>query len=99
MAQKRSNGEGSIFPYRNGYAAYVWVTQPDGSRRRKWAYGKTREEVHDKWVSLHAAARRGPVVTKSPTLDDYLSYWLREVSRSSQVPVLNNAHRPRSGTC
>ena len=31
MAGKRANGEGSIFPYRTGYAAYVWVTQPDGS--------------------------------------------------------------------
>ena len=26
----RANGEGSIFPYRNGFAAYVWVTKPDG---------------------------------------------------------------------
>ena len=26
---RRANGEGSIFPYRNGYAAYVWVTKPD----------------------------------------------------------------------
>jgi hypothetical protein len=34
MAGKRANGEGSIFPYRTGHAAYVWVTQPDGSRRR-----------------------------------------------------------------
>ena len=37
MTGKRANGEGSIFPYRNGYAAYVWVTQPDGARRRKWS--------------------------------------------------------------
>jgi hypothetical protein len=44
----RANGENSIFTYRNGYAAYVWVTKPDGTRTRKWAYGKTREEVHDK---------------------------------------------------
>jgi hypothetical protein len=26
----RSNGEGSIFPYRNGYAAYVWVKDAMG---------------------------------------------------------------------
>lgn len=37
----RGNGEGSIFPYRNGYAAYVWVTTPDGTRKRKWVYAKT----------------------------------------------------------
>jgi integrase len=77
--RQRANGEGSIFPYRSSYAAYVWVTTPDGARRRKWAYGKTREEVHGKWLKLHAAAQRGPVATSSPTLAGYLSYWLREV--------------------
>ena len=76
---QRANGEGSIFPYRNGYAAYVWVTTPDGTRRRKWAYGKTREETHGKWLKLHEAARKGPVATSSPALADYLAYWLREV--------------------
>ena len=24
MSGKRGNGEGSIYPYRNGFAAYVW---------------------------------------------------------------------------
>ena len=28
------NGEGSIFPYKNGWAAYVWVTTPDGKARK-----------------------------------------------------------------
>lgn len=77
--RQRANREGSIFPYRTGYAAYVWVTTPDGIRRRKWAYGKTREEVHSKWLKLHEAARRGPVATSSPRLADYLIYWLQEV--------------------
>ena len=45
MNRSRANGEGSIFPYRNGYAAYVWVTTPTGRRTRKWVYGKTREEA------------------------------------------------------
>ena len=26
----RGNGEGSIFPYRTGYAAYAWVITPEG---------------------------------------------------------------------
>ncbi|MEU2503035.1 site-specific integrase, partial [Streptomyces pseudogriseolus] len=52
MSGKRGNGEGSIYPYKNGYAAYVWVTKPDGKRARKYAYGKTREEVHEKWLNL-----------------------------------------------
>ena len=77
--RQRANGEGSIFPYRNGYAAYVWVTTPDGKRRRKWVYGKTRQDVHGKWLKLHDGARRGPVPTSSPTLAQYMTYWLREV--------------------
>jgi integrase len=78
-SRQRANGEGSIFPYRNGYAAYVWVTTPDGKRRRKWAYGKTRQDVHGRWLKLHDAARRGSVATSSPTLASYMSYWLHEV--------------------
>ena len=77
--RQRANGEGSIFPYRNGYAAYVWVTTPDGKRCRKWVYGKTRQDVHGKWLKLHDGARRGPVPTSSPTLAQYMTYWLREV--------------------
>jgi integrase len=78
-SRQRANGEGSIFPYRNGYAAYVWVTTPDGKRRRKWAYGRTRPDVHAKWLKLHDSARRGPMPTSSPTLAAYMTYWLREV--------------------
>ena len=77
--RQRANGGGSIFPYRNGYAAYVWVTTPDGKRRRKWAYGKTRQDVHGKWLKLHDATRRGPVHTSTPTLAEYMAHWLREV--------------------
>jgi integrase len=29
-SRARANGEGSIYPHRNGFAAYVWVTKPDG---------------------------------------------------------------------
>ncbi len=77
--RSRANREGSIFPYRNGYAAYVWVTTPAGERKRKYAYGATREAVHEKWLKLHAEAKAGPVATKSLYLRDYLAYWLAEV--------------------
>lgn len=86
-ARKRANGEGSIFPYRNGYAAYVWVTKPDGKRARKYVYGKTRDEVHDKWIRLHAQAKAGPVATKVPTVAEFLTYWLREVVQPNLAPL------------
>lgn len=81
---KRANGEGSIYPYRNGYAAHVWVTTPDGGRKRKSVYGKTREEVHEKWIKLHAAAQDRPVPTSTPTVREYLTSWLEDVIRPNR---------------
>jgi integrase len=78
---------GSIFPYKGAWAGYVWVTTPDGQRKRAWAYGKTREEVHGKWLKLHAAATRGPVVTSSQTVAEYLAYWLAEVVQPGLAPA------------
>ncbi|MFI5759130.1 tyrosine recombinase XerC [Streptomyces sp. NPDC051569] len=86
MSVKRSNGEGSIYPYKNGHAAYVWVTKPDGKRARKYVYGKTREDVHAKWIKLHAEAAQGPVVTSSPTLAQYLTRWMAEVVEPDLKP-------------
>jgi integrase len=83
---KRRNGEASIFPYRNGYAAYARVTTPDGERKRKWVYGKTHEQVHDKWLKLQTRASEGPVPTTTLTLADYLAYWLREVVEPNLAP-------------
>jgi hypothetical protein len=83
----RANGEGSIFPYRNGFAAYVWVNKPDGKRARKYVYGKTREIVHEKWIALHQQARQGPVATRVPTLGDYLTYWLTDVVEPNLAPL------------
>ncbi|MFJ1636245.1 MULTISPECIES: tyrosine recombinase XerC [unclassified Streptomyces] len=87
MTGKRGNGEGSIYPYKNGFAAYVWVTKPDGKRARKYAYGKTRDEVHDKWLNLHAEARKGPVATRHRTLAVFLSYWLDSIVKPNLAPL------------
>ena len=87
MSGKRGNGEGSIYPYKNGYAAYVWVTKPDGKRARKYVYGKTRDEVHDKWIKLHAEAKRGPVVTRHRTLEAFLAYWLDSIVKPNLAPL------------
>ena len=85
--RSRANGEGSIFPYRNGYAAYVWVNKPDGKRDRKYVYGQTREIVHEKWLKLHHQAKAGPVATRVPTLAQYLTYWLEEIVKPNLAPA------------
>lgn len=87
MSGKRGNGEGSIYPYKNGFAAYVWVDTPDGKRKRKYVYGKTREDVHDKWIKLHAEAKKGPVATRHRTLAAFLAYWLDEIVKPNLAPL------------
>ena len=84
---RRANGEGSIYPYRNGWAAHVWITTPAGRRQRKSVYGKTRQEVHTKWLRLHEQARRGPVAPVSPRLRDFLRRWLRETVKPNLSPA------------
>ena len=83
---KRRNGEASIFPYRNGYAAYAWVITPGGDRKRKWVYGKTHEEVHTKWIKLQSVASERPVSTNATILSRYMVYWLREVIKPNLAP-------------
>ncbi|RBM22872.1 site-specific integrase, partial [Streptomyces sp. PT12] len=87
MSGKRGNGEGSIYPYRNGFAAYVWVTTPEGNRKRKYVYGPTRTVVHEKWVKLHAEATKGPVATRHRTVAAFLDYWLTSIVKPHLAPL------------
>jgi integrase len=83
----RANGEGSIYPYKNGYAAYVWVTTPAGAAARKYVYGPTREIVHDKWIKLQAKAAEAPIPTSTPTLAQYLTRWLDDIIQPNLEPA------------
>ena len=85
--ESRPNGEGSIFPYRNGFAACVWITTPLGKRQRKYVYGRTREIVHGRWVELARKAARGPVVTKVPTIGQFIRRWLEETVAPNLAPL------------
>jgi integrase len=85
--RRRHNGEGTIYPYRNGYAAQVWVTTPAGRRQRKTVYGATRQQVHAKWLKLLERAQMGPVVPVSPRLSDFLERWLAEVVAPGLAPA------------
>src|SRR3954468_4119124 len=91
-ARRRLNGEGSFYNTKNGYRAYVWVTLPDGRRRRKYVYGQTREEVQAAWTALQAKARRGPVMPKSPTVESFMTGWLENVVRPGLAPTTAQAY-------
>lgn len=88
MTRKRARGnsEGSIYPVPGGWRGYVWVTGPDGIRRRKYVKALTREDAQRVWLKLRAAADRGPVATNLPKLGDYLTGWLAEVVKPNLAP-------------
>ena len=67
---RRHNGEGSIYPVKDGYRGYVWCTNPAGERYRKYVKGKTYEETQAAWLKLRDQASRGPVASDVPTLEN-----------------------------
>lgn len=51
-------------------------------RRRKYVYGRTREEARQKQTELLRQADRGvPMANRVWRVGDYLSYWLDEIAR------------------
>ena len=88
MTRKRARGnsEGSIYPVPGGWRGYVWVTGPDGVRRRKYVKAATYEQAQQAWLTLRAQAGRGPIATNLPKLGDYLITWLAEVVEPSLAP-------------
>lgn len=84
MAQQRKrnpNGAGTITKRKDGrYQVAVYVLQPDGTRARKFAYGKTWTECDTKRRELLAKVDGGiPVPTRSAKLAEWLPYWLDNV--------------------
>jgi len=73
MARQRTrnpNGTGTITKRKDGrYQCAVYVQQPDGTRARKFAYGKTWQECDTKRRELLTKADQGvPVPTRSAKL-------------------------------
>ena len=91
MTGRRANSEGSIYERFNkagkslGWAAYVWVSRPDGTKARKYVYGQTRDEVHPRWIALHTQAAAGPVAQRQ-TISAYGRYWLAELVKPQLSP-------------
>ncbi|MFD7320682.1 tyrosine-type recombinase/integrase [Streptomyces sp. NPDC059875] len=79
--KRNPNGAGTITQRKDGrYQAAVYVLQPDGTRARKFAYGKTWAECDAKRRVLLDKADSGiPVPTRSAKLSEWLPYWLDNV--------------------
>ncbi|MDX2707030.1 site-specific integrase [Streptomyces sp. PA03-6a] len=79
--KRNPNGAGTITKRKDGrYQAAVYVLQPDGTRARKFAYGKTWAECDIKRRELLDKVDSGiPVPTRSAKLAEWLPYWLDNV--------------------
>ncbi|MER5921943.1 tyrosine-type recombinase/integrase [Streptomyces mirabilis] len=79
--KRNPNGAGTITKRKDGrFQCAVYVLQPDGTRARKFAYGKTWAECDAKRRVLLDKVDQGmPVPTKSAKLSEWLPYWLDNV--------------------
>ncbi|MEU3607264.1 tyrosine-type recombinase/integrase [Streptomyces sp. NPDC035033] len=79
--KRNPNGAGTITQRSDGrYQAAVYVLQPDGTRARKFAYGKTWAECDAKRRALLDKVDNGvPVSTRSMKLSEWLPYWLDNI--------------------
>ncbi len=84
LRPKRSNGEGSLGRRPNGTWAAA-VSLPDG--RRKFFYGKTREDVRRKLTrALHAIEVGSLTDSRGVTVGEFLDQWLTEVVQPNVRP-------------
>jgi hypothetical protein len=87
-AQKRANGEGTIYQRKDGRwegAAFVLTTA--GTYRRARVYALTRDDARKKLMKLIQQSDLGvPVASVNWTVADYLTYWLGQVVRKERRP-------------
>lgn len=86
--RKRSNGEGSIWPRKDGrygYAAFVPSTT--GTVKRVQGSARTQEEARKRLTALLRQADEGiPVSSENWTLADFLTYWLKNIVSQERRP-------------
>jgi integrase len=79
--KQRGHGEGSIYQRKDGR----WVASlpvDAGSRKRKYLYGKSRKEAHEKLHKALQEQKQGLLITgPQQTVRQFLEYWLEEVHR------------------
>jgi integrase len=83
---RRHNGEGSIYPVKDGYRGYVWCINPGGKRYRKYVSGTSYEDTQAAWLKLRDEASRGIVASDVPLLEQFLHYWLEEIVEPNLAP-------------
>ncbi|MGA7731122.1 MAG: tyrosine-type recombinase/integrase [Chloroflexia bacterium] len=98
MASRRGKGEGSICQ-RASDGLWVGTVNlgygPDGKRKRKAIYGKTRKEVAEKMKAALHEQQQGilPRDTKRQTVEQYLSDWLENSVKPTVRPKTHESYR------
>lgn len=89
MGGRRANGEGTIYPRKDGrWEGAVYLLTGSGTRKRLRVYGTTRGEVHARLTDAKAKEQQGiPMPDKAWKLSAYLDYWLEEVIRPNRRPT------------
>lgn len=111
--KRRGRGEGSIFQRGDGtWCAYVSIGTVGKKTRRRYVYGKTRQEVQTKLRQLHQAIDAGAVAEPNRIkLGDLIDRWMAhctaageegstfgESTRVRYASTIENHIRPSLGT-
>jgi integrase len=92
--RRRSHGEGSIFTYKDGYAAIFDLGWINGKRTRKWVYGKTEKDTLRKLNELKRRQESGENLAAQPrTLEAWTIEWLAMKAREGTRPSTLRGYR------
>ncbi|MBQ0868475.1 site-specific integrase [Streptomyces sp. RK75] len=82
-AKRNVNGEGTIVQRRDGrWQGAAYVLTSDGTYKRRFVYGSSWEDAHEKLTRLKADSLNGlPVAASKMTLGEYMTYWLTHVAK------------------
>jgi hypothetical protein len=77
-SNRRSAGEGSVYPNDDRWRGAVTWTDPDGTQQRRTVSARTAAEARVRLDALRAQLRLGTLAPAGPTttLADYLTDWI-----------------------
>ncbi|WAM36906.1 N-terminal phage integrase SAM-like domain-containing protein [Caldicellulosiruptor acetigenus] len=82
---RRGKGEGSIFKRKDGrWCGFITVGYDEkGNKKKKFFYGRTRQEVADKINQAPNEIKQGILITDNNiTLENWLNIWLHQYKKN-----------------
>lgn len=102
---KAANGEGTKHKLKNGHwRAAIYVRSPDGRKKRKYGYFRTRKEA-DEWLStIKSEITKGrPILSSDQTFGEYIEQWfikygsvaIRDSTKMNYLGYIHHIQRHR----